>query len=131
MYAAPESLFAAQFLGDTNILAATVTAVEGQTARCDIGIGEVHVPAANLSPGEQIKLSVRPEVIALAHDGEGFAGTIKDRAFIGNRIVYWVTFANGATLRCQEARSVAGMRFQPGSPVRAHWPGPGNVVLKS
>ena len=130
MYAAPESLFAAQFLGDTNILSATVTGIEGQTAKCDIGVGEVRVPADNLAAGESIKLSIRPEVITLAHDGDGLQGTIKDRAFIGNRIVYWVALANGTTLRCQEARSVAGMRFQPGSPVRAHWPSAGNVVLK-
>ena len=130
MYAHPKSLFAAQFLGDTNILDARIIAVDGTTARCDISIGEVHVPADGLSAGETVKLSVRPEVIVLAADGEGLPGTVKDRAFIGNRIVYWVTLADGLTLRCQEARGVAGMRFQPGSPVRAHWPSAANVVLK-
>ncbi len=60
----------------------------------------------------------------------GIAGTVKDRAFIGNRIVYWVTLADGFVLRCQEARGVEGMRFEVGSPVVASWPSEAGVVLK-
>ncbi len=93
------------------------------------------MPAAGLSLGEELKLSVRPEMITLsaaggtASDGS-LAGVVKDRAFIGNRIVYWVTLADGETLRCQEARTVAGMRFNAGAPVVASWPSEANVVLK-
>ena len=136
MYAVPESLFAAQFLGDTNILSARVTGLDAGTARCEIGVGVIPVPALGLSAGETVKLSVRPEMIALSPSTEAagkdcLAGVIKDRAFIGNRIVYWVTLANGETLRCQEARGVAGMRFETGSSVLAHWPSLANVVLKN
>ncbi len=135
MYAAPDSLFAAQFLGDTNLLPARVVSVNGMVARCDIGIGAVDVPAKGLAAGNEVTLSVRPETIVLSADGvappgPSFRGKVRDLAFIGNRIVYWVTLENGQTLRCQEARTVAGLRFQAHAPVRASWPVEANVVLE-
>jgi spermidine/putrescine transport system ATP-binding protein len=136
MYAHPSSLFAAQFLGDTNIFSARVRSVDGEASLCDIGLGEVRVAAQGLSAGEEVKLSIRPEIIALAAaaDGggpDGLAGIVKDRAFIGNRIVYWVGLADGYVLRCQEARGVQGMRFETGSPVVARWPAEASVVLRN
>jgi spermidine/putrescine ABC transporter ATP-binding subunit len=135
MYAAPTSLFAAQFLGDTNILSARVIGIEGAMAQCDIGVGAVRVAATGLAANEDVKLSVRPETISLVSPAEdaaqtGLTGTVKDRAFIGNRIIYWVKLADDITLRCQESRGVAGMRFETGSPVVARWPSAANVVLK-
>ncbi len=131
MYAQPKSLFAAQFLGDTNLFSARVKSTDGSSAVCDIGVGEVRVLASGLSAGEEVKLSVRPEIIALSSPGAGgIAGTVKDRAFIGNRIVYWVTLADGFALRCQEARGVEGMRFEIGSQVVASWPSEASVVLR-
>jgi ABC-type Fe3+/spermidine/putrescine transport system ATPase subunit len=135
MYASPESLFAAQFLGDTNLLPARVVSVDGAMARCDIGVGTVETPAKGLAAGNDIKLSVRPETIVLSPD-EGASspasikGVVRDLAFIGNRVVYWVTLEDGQVLRCQEARPVAGLRFQAGAPVRAAWPSEANVVLR-
>ena len=133
LYAAPASLFAAQFLGDTNFLDARVVSIEGPVAKCDIGIAVIDTPAKGLSPGDQIKLSVRPETIALtdaALPAPGYRAVIKDLAFIGNRIVYWVTLQNGEVLRCQEARSVHGLRLQARMPVTVSWPMEANVVLK-
>jgi spermidine/putrescine transport system ATP-binding protein len=136
MYAQPASLFAAQFLGDTNILAARVTTLDGPTACCNIGIGEVRVPATSLGPGEEVKLSVRPELIVLSNgangiDRDGFTGIVKDRAFVGNRIVYWVALPDGQILRCQEARGVEGMRFAEGNAVTVRWPSAASVILRS
>lgn len=131
MYAAPKSLFAAQFLGDTNILAARVMAVQGAVAACDIGIGEIRVAAQGLAVGEQINLSVRPELIAIAVTPGGLTGVIKDHAFIGNRIIYWVAFENGTILRCQEARGVSGVTYPVGRTVGLSWPDAANVVLKT
>lgn len=131
MYAQPKSLFAAQFLGETNLFSARVKSADGGTAVCEIGMGEVRVMASGLSAGDEVKLSVRPEIIALTGSGAGgIAGTVKDRAFIGNRIVYWVTLADGFVLRCQEARGVEGMRFEIGSTVVATWPSEASVVLR-
>ena len=131
LYGAPATLFAAQFLGDTNFFDARVLSVDGQIARCDIGIATIDVPAKGLAAGDAIKLSVRPETITIGPASDTtLRGEIKDLAFIGNRIVYWVTLPNGQVLRCQEARSVAGLRLQTGAPVTVSWPTEANVVLK-
>ena len=134
LYASPASLFAAQFLGDTNFLDARVVSVDGTTARSDIGIAVIDIPSKGLAAGDAVKLSVRPETIVLGSPGSasapGLAGLVKDFAFIGNRIVYWVTLTNGETLRCQEARTVQGQRFQKQAAVTVSWPVEANVVLK-
>ena len=131
LYGAPATLFAAQFLGDTNFLDGRVVSLEGPAARCDIGITTIDVPAKGLAAGDTIKLSVRPETITIGPASETtLRGEIKDFAFIGNRIVYWVSLPNGQVLRCQEARSVAGLRLQAGAPVTVSWPVEANVVLK-
>ncbi|MEZ5924201.1 MAG: ABC transporter ATP-binding protein [Hyphomicrobiaceae bacterium] len=134
MYAAPESLFAAEFLGDTNLLPAKIVAADGASARCDIGICELAIANKSFTAGDAVKVSVRPEQIALsavaAGQSQPICGAVEDRAFIGNRIVYWVKLGNGQIMRCQEARGVAGMRFAKGSSVALHWPKEANVVLK-
>ena len=135
LYASPASLFAAQFLGDTNFLDARVVAIDGTTARCDIGVAVIDIPSKGLAAGDAVKLSVRPETIVLGNPGAAtaapsLAGLVKDFAFIGNRIVYWVTLTNGETLRCQEARTVQGQRFQRQAAVTVSWPVEANVVLK-
>ncbi|MCB1378549.1 MAG: ABC transporter ATP-binding protein [Alphaproteobacteria bacterium] len=132
MYGVPQSLFAAQFLGDTNILSARVISIDGSDARCDIGIGELQVPSGTLKTGEVINLSVRPELIGLSQGSRepgGLTGVVKDHAFIGNRIIYWVVFSNGLVLRCQEARGVAGITYPAGTVITVSWPTEANVVL--
>ncbi len=136
LYAAPASLFAAQFLGDINLLPARVAAIEGTVARCDIGIAIIEAPAKGLAAGDTVTLCVRPETIMLGGadagtSAGGLRGLIKDTAFSGNRIVYWVTLPNGAVLRCQESRTVQGQRFQARAAVTVSWPVEANVILKS
>ncbi|HUL08281.1 MAG TPA: ABC transporter ATP-binding protein [Candidatus Acidoferrum sp.] len=135
MYTRPTSLFCAQFLGDTNLLPARVVAVGGAVARCDIGFGVTEVPADGLAMGDQVTLSVRPETIVLSPDdgaagGGVLRGEVADLAFIGNRVVYWITLGNERMLRCQEPRTVAGLRFHSGTPVCVSWPKEANVVLR-
>lgn len=135
LYAAPASLFAAQFLGDINLLPARVVAIDGALARCDIGIAIIEAPAKGLALGDKVTLCVRPETILLegadaGPSAGGLDGQIKDTAFSGNRIVYWVTLPNGEVLRCQESRTVQGQRFHAGLPVNVSWPMEANVVLE-
>lgn len=135
MYTRPTSLFCAQFLGDTNLLPARILAVGGGAARCDIGFGLTEAPADGLATGDQVTLSVRPETIALGPDDgaagdNALRGKVADLAFIGNRVVYWVALGADRTLRCQEPRTVAGLRFQSGAAVCLSWPREANVVLR-
>ena len=136
MYARPRNLFCAQFLGETNLLAATVTDVNGQTARFDLGSVCVVAPSCGCQVGDAVTLSVRPETVVISDcsnsppDDNCLDGRVTDVAFIGNRIVYTITDGHARVLRSQEPRTVTGTRFHLGSQVRLSWPLEANVVLR-
>jgi spermidine/putrescine transport system ATP-binding protein len=62
IYEAPTSRFVADFIGEINLLDATV--VDADTARFSSG-AEVGVPCGTLEPGSDVTLALRPERLAL------------------------------------------------------------------
>ncbi len=62
IYEAPTSRFVADFIGDINLLDATV--IDPDTARFSSGV-EVGVPCGVLEPGSAVTLALRPERLAL------------------------------------------------------------------
>ncbi len=62
IYEAPTSRFVADFIGEINLLDATV--VDADTARFATG-AEVGVPCGALEPGSEVTLALRPERLAL------------------------------------------------------------------
>lgn len=73
LYRKPGSKFVAEFLGETNFLAATVSSPgtsAGGTVRLTTDAGELisaHQPPANSPPGAKVLLSLRPEALRIAH----------------------------------------------------------------
>jgi spermidine/putrescine transport system ATP-binding protein len=135
MYARPRSLFCAQFLGETNLLPATVVEMNGKTACFDIGNCAVSGPCGDWPVGSAVSLSIRPETLSISERGRGVPsanrldGSVTDVTFIGNRVRYQIRDSGGRTIRCEEPRSVEGIRFQAGSAVTLSWPVEANVVL--
>jgi iron(III) transport system ATP-binding protein len=72
VYHRPASRFVADFLGESNFLDATVTALEDDTAHLDSPLGKLHSRAwpAGLQPGDRVVCSVRPEAIRILHDAD-------------------------------------------------------------
>jgi spermidine/putrescine ABC transporter ATP-binding subunit len=136
MYARPRNLFCAQFLGETNLLPAKITELDGARARCSIGSCSVVAPCDGIAVGDAVTLSIRPETIVLSAQGAGpsddnrLDGRIADITFIGNRVVYSIADVDNRLIRCQEPRSVAGTRFREGTAVTMSWPAEANVVLR-
>ena len=64
IYRKPASLFAATFMGDTNILEGTVASVANGEAAIDTQFGKV-VTVANCRAGAKVLLSVRPESLRI------------------------------------------------------------------
>ena len=64
LYEEPESLFVAQFLGESNILAGTVRHRHGGQCSVALGTGQ-GVVATAVTASEKVNLAIRPEKVAL------------------------------------------------------------------
>ena len=93
LYEAPANLFVADFLGDSNLLTATVAQVCGDEFAVEIGSGEkMHVARGSsaAAPGSRAVVLIRPEDISVTATGERtagqdlLAGTIKDISYHGD-----------------------------------------------
>lgn len=103
LYREPRTRFAAEFLGQTNVVQ-----VIGDAGHAALPWG--HAIAAR--PGDFV--SIRPEDVAIA-PGEG-GGHIASRTFLGAAVEYTVTLDN-AQLRVRETGTGAAI-LEPGTPVR-------------
>ena len=88
IYENPENQFVANFIGDVNILAATVSEKTDQHIRCQHG--ELFVDAAlsgisqDVEVGAAVNLAVRPEKINIGETGQGkFDATIVSSMYLG------------------------------------------------
>lgn len=95
IYRTPLSAYVANFIGETNLISGeaiethhgfTIT----QTAAGTL-VGRVSDPDWSPQPGEDVRLSIRPEAWRL-HPREGdnsIKGNIVERSYLGQRIQYW------------------------------------------
>jgi putative spermidine/putrescine transport system ATP-binding protein len=133
LYFAPASVFAADFLGDSNILTARVTDPgPPMTATLDTG-GSIRArPADGVAKNEVVHLLVRPENLRLLGDGEvatnHLSGELDDVVMMGDVTRYFVRLSDGS--RVSAKRLTAAV--QPpakGSPVTLGWSVEDTVVL--
>jgi spermidine/putrescine transport system ATP-binding protein len=107
----------------------------GEILQIDIGACSIDGPSGDWPIGSAVSLSIRPETLSISSQGHGslasnrLDGSVTDVTFIGNRVMYEIKDSSGKTLRCEEPRSVQGVRFQVGSSVTLSWPIEANVVL--
>ncbi len=123
IYRQPHSSYVANFIGETNIIEGDVREVRERFALIETAAGSlagrITDPAWTPTPGEKVKVSIRPEAWRL-HDPSGdnaVSGRIVERAYLGQRIQYWVETAAGR-------QQVVEM-----NPHTLHEPGPETVVL--
>ena len=107
LYDRPETRFAAEFIGDANLL-------EGEIVQIDNGIAKVRTAGAGtisanagstgLAAGAAVYLVVRPERIRLSlqppFDGTALTVTIAERVFVGENVRITVATEGDASLRC-------------------------------
>ena len=136
LYFRPRTVFAADFLGESNILEATVTGIEGEVVLLHGGAGvTLRAPAApGLGPGDRVKLVVRPERLALLGPAEDapnvLDGALREVILVGGVTKYYVTLADG--------RAVSATRLTAGPPgsisadgkVRVGWTVESTVLLQ-
>ena len=84
----PRSSFVAGVVGDTNLLEVTVTEVNGDHARVDLGqLGVVGGGTYdNLDAGQRVKVSIRPTDVAVTAAAAGEAAMIQDAVLVGGHV---------------------------------------------
>lgn len=104
VYRNPRSAYVANFIGETNIIHATVLAHEGERVKLEtaagVMFGRVTDPTWSIADGEPVRVSIRPEAWSLnAQTGtdtaNGANGKIVERSYLGQRIQYWIETAIG------------------------------------
>ena len=104
LYASPSSYFVADFLGEANLIAGTISGITGETVAVNTGCGQIRCRSVlGVEIGRRYACSVRPEDISLRSappvEGDDLivnagAGEVVDRIFLGSRYVVIVEGAD-------------------------------------
>ncbi|GAA1389422.1 ABC transporter ATP-binding protein [Kitasatospora putterlickiae] len=129
LYENPATTFVANFLGQSNLLAAEVTGGAGEHLLLTAAGTRLTVPRARCATGAtRVHLGVRPEKITIEHgsaevaDGRNrLAGTVVDSSFIGVSTQYLVRTDGGQEVTVFEQNMERDARIVPGAPVVLHW----------
>jgi iron(III) transport system ATP-binding protein len=92
LYEAPASRFVADFIGDANLVAATLRRLDDRNAAVTIGGIELTLPHRGAIDGA-IELAVRPEAVLLraGDGGRTMHGEVTKAAYLGSHAEYTVT----------------------------------------
>ena len=135
LYFRPRSVFAARFLGESNILDATVRQA-GETMML-AGPGGMELRGCGdggTAQGEAVKVIIRPERLRVLNEGEPAenvaAGTLKETVFAGGVTRYFVTLPAGPVLSAKRLSAGASKEPQLGDAVRLGWSAEHTLVLR-
>jgi iron(III) transport system ATP-binding protein len=106
VYLRPASRFVADFMGETNFIAGSVSGIAGESVAVRTALGDFSAVAHGWQPqaGQKVLLSVRPEALRLstaAAPVNSIAGTIHERVYLGEMAQYRFAAA-GQTLKIYE-----------------------------
>ncbi len=89
LYEAPADRFVADFIGDANVVAVTIGAIDGEFAEVTIGEARRRLPHRGLAPGPA-HLAIRPEGIVLTADPAAsiMAGRVRRASYLGSHVEY-------------------------------------------
>lgn len=95
LYEEPESLFVADFIGDSNLVQGKVLEINGEKAKVIIGDATLQLPHRNLPKGA-VQVAIRPQAIAFHPLGaKGNPGKILKSIYLGSHHEYMVEFSLG------------------------------------
>ena len=123
IYRRPLSLFAAQFMGTTNVLPGVVAAREGNRMRVRVGAADLFVADHDARQGETVTLCLRPEALRIvdaatvAAPGEArLEATVISAEFAGALVCLNAELQGGMPLKIAVLDD-PDRRATPGSPV--------------
>ena len=134
LYFRPKSVFVAQFLGESNILDATVRQA-GETVTL-AGPGDMVLRGrgdGTAMPGDAVKVIIRPERLRVLSEDEPAenvaSGTLKETVFAGGVTRYFVALPDGPVLSAKQLSTGARKEPQLGDTVRLGWSAEHALVL--
>ena len=129
LYEFPATVFAANFLGKSNLLPATVAGKTGGDVAVEVAGSRFALPAARsraVSP--TVFLGVRPEKAQMALAGEivpdghnRIAGVITDTCYAGVSTEYLIRTDWGQELSVFSSNATSGGPLAPGAEITVHW----------
>lgn len=129
VYETPADRFVADFVGRTNFLEATVSALTPDEAEVTLLDGSVLKlePLPDAVLGASVTVFIRPEKIALHPatglnpDGAALCGTVLDTMYLGTDTSYRVGIGGGGVLEVRAPNALSGAaRFAPDERVALH-----------
>jgi len=126
LYFRPESIFAADFLGESNLLAADVRDVDGDRVSLQRSDGSsiVGIPSGLLRSGERARYMVRPENVSLTANGDNenrASGTLKETIMIGQITKYFLELPDGTEMVATMLTDRGAPIAEKGAAVTFHW----------
>ena len=109
IYEEPASRFAASFIGETNLIDATVCATHAPGVEVELACGGRAIVAplghgSDAREGEQVCVSVRPERLRLSREpvaGFSVRGVVREPVYVGSAIKLIVALEDGSEVRVQ------------------------------
>jgi spermidine/putrescine transport system ATP-binding protein len=127
IYDRPASRYVADFIGETNLLQGKLRDVSAGGAVLEVAGHQLRVrPPAGAVAGQEVWLSVRPEVLEILPEGAPppdynvIEGTVEEGIYAGAVTKLRLRLASGATLVLHAPP--AGVSAIPGQPARVGWP---------
>jgi spermidine/putrescine transport system ATP-binding protein len=124
LYETPRTTFAANFLGQSNLIDATVRGTSGDDLLLDVHGQRVRLPRARCTgSGDRLWLGVRPEKLRVATgdtSGNRLTGIVTDASFIGVATYYLVRMPWGQELTVVQQND-GTPPLPPGEPVTVTW----------
>ena len=135
IYEQPASRFIAEFIGESNLLHGTISALDG--ANCSVTMGTATVPGhvsgnATVKEGKDVALLVRPEMIRLhpldASEKPKLTGSVSETIYQGSVVRYRVQTA-GQELMVEVANRPDLARLETGDTAAVFWDADIGVVI--
>lgn len=130
VYEMPRTVFVANFLGQSNLIAGTRSSAGEMIEVLSHGVSFRMPASRNVAPGSGVVVGVRPEkmtVLDLADEQRiptghnSLRGTVTDVSYTGVSTQYLVQTAWGQEVIAFEQNSIVGDRCAVGDPVMLHW----------
>jgi putative spermidine/putrescine transport system ATP-binding protein len=135
LYFRPHSLFAAQFLGDSNVLSVTITGSNGSRLELS-GPGGTRLSVAqadSIGKNTTAHIMARPESLRVLESGEPadniLEGTVTDIIMLGGVSRCFVRLDSGEMVSSKSLTRAGGPRIERGRRVRVGWSAADTVLL--